>query len=183
MNDFQVGVLQRIGHQFRGHLVDNGQALTIGPDLSEDVGSAYGNMEWLSRMYVDSCLRQWMSAIEGEVLRKTAQPSAAMYWDVDDLIRPGMAEEVIEARHRLEMVRLATAANPHFSTTDIELSRSGKSYSIDTIRYFRERCRGSLFFILGGDAFAEIETWKEFQNLFSLCNFVVMTRPGSQKTL
>ena len=94
-----------------------------------------------------------------------------------------MAEEVIEARHRLEMVRLATATNPHFSTTDIELSRSGKSYSIDTIRYFRERCRGSLFFILGGDAFVEIETWKEFQHLFSLCNFVVMTRPGFQKTL
>jgi nicotinate-nucleotide adenylyltransferase len=92
-----------------------------------------------------------------------------------------MAEEVIEARHRLEMVRLATGTNPHFSTTDIELLRSGKSYSIDTIRYFRERCRGSLFFILGGDAFVEIETWKEFQNLFSLCNFVVMTRPGSQK--
>jgi nicotinate-nucleotide adenylyltransferase len=92
-----------------------------------------------------------------------------------------MAGEVIEARHRLEMVRLATATNPHFSTTDIELLRSGKSYSIDTIRYFQERCSDPLFFILGGDAFVEIETWKEFQNLFSLCNFVVMTRPGSQK--
>jgi nicotinate-nucleotide adenylyltransferase len=91
------------------------------------------------------------------------------------------AEEVIEARHRLEMVRLATATHPHFSTTDIELLRSGKSYSIDTVRYFRDRCPDSLFFILGGDAFVEIETWKEFQNLFSLCNIVVMTRPGSQK--
>jgi nicotinate-nucleotide adenylyltransferase len=92
-----------------------------------------------------------------------------------------MVEEVIEARHRLEMVRLATATHPNFSISDIELLRSGKSYSIDTIRYFRERCPGSLFFILGGDAFVEIETWKEFQDLFSLCNFVVMTRPGSQK--
>jgi len=92
-----------------------------------------------------------------------------------------MAGEVAEARHRLEMVRLAIATNPHFSTADIELLRSGKSYSIDTIRYFHERCSDSLFFILGGDAFVEIETWKEFQNLFFLCNFVVMTRPGSQK--
>jgi nicotinate-nucleotide adenylyltransferase len=93
-----------------------------------------------------------------------------------------VTEDVIEAKHRLEMVRLATANNPHFSTTDIELSRLGKSYSIDTIRYFREKYQDSLFFILGRDAFVEIETWKEFQNLFYLCNFVVMTLPGSQKT-
>jgi nicotinate-nucleotide adenylyltransferase len=94
-----------------------------------------------------------------------------------------VTEEVIEAKHRLEMVRLATANNPFFSTTDIELSRPEKSYSIDTIRYFRERHPDIFFFILGRDAFVEIETWKEFQHLFSLCNFIVMTRPGFQKTL
>ncbi len=94
-----------------------------------------------------------------------------------------VAEEVIEAKHRLEMVRLATATNPFFSTTDIELLRPEKSYSIDTIRYFRQRHQEVFFFILGRDAFVEIETWKEFQHLFSLCNFIVMTRPGFQKTL
>ena len=92
------------------------------------------------------------------------------------------AEEVIDARHRLEMVKLATEDNPFFSTTDIELARPHKSYSIDTIRYFRERHPEGLFFILGSDAFVEIETWREFQNLFALCNFIVMTRPGFQKT-
>jgi len=92
-------------------------------------------------------------------------------------------KEVIEAKHRLEMVRLATATNPFFSTTDIELLRSEKSYSIDTIRYFSKRHQEAFFFILGRDAFVEIETWKEFQHLFSLCNFIVMTRPGSQKAL
>ena len=90
-------------------------------------------------------------------------------------------KEVIEAKHRFEMVRLATATNPYFSTTDIELLRPEKSYSIDTIRYFSERHLEAFFFILGRDAFVEIETWKEFQHLFSLCNFIVMTRPGSQK--
>jgi len=80
------------------------------------------------------------------------------------------------------MVRLAIAANPFFSITDIELSRPEKSYSVDTIRYFREGYQ-EVFFILGRDAFVEIETWKEFQHLFSLCNFIVMTRPGFQKTL
>ncbi len=90
-------------------------------------------------------------------------------------------EKVIEGKHRLEMVRLATDSNAYFSTSDIEVSRPGKSYSIDTIRYFREKHGGALFFILGRDAFVEIETWREFQNLFSLCHFIVMTRPGSQK--
>jgi len=89
--------------------------------------------------------------------------------------------KVIEAGHRLEMVKLATANNPYFSISDVELLRPGKSYSIDTIRYFRENQQDNLFFILGGDAFVEIETWKEFQNLFSLCHFIVMARPGSQE--
>ena len=92
-----------------------------------------------------------------------------------------MAEEVIDARHRLEMVKLATEDNPCFSTTDIELARPDKSYSVDTIRYFRERHPEGLFFILGSDAFVEIETWRESQNLFALCNFIVMTRPGFQE--
>lgn len=91
-------------------------------------------------------------------------------------------EEIIDAKHRLEMVRLATATNSYFSTSDIELLRPGKSYSIDTIRFFKESHRDSLFFILGRDAFVEIETWKDFQQLFTLCNFIVMTRPGFQKT-
>ena len=92
-----------------------------------------------------------------------------------------VTEKVVEAKHRLEMVRLATSTNPHFSTCDVELSRIGKSYSIDTVRYFLERQQQAPYFILGRDAFVEIETWKEFQNLFSICHFIVMTRPGSQK--
>jgi len=79
------------------------------------------------------------------------------------------------------MVRLATSNNPHFSTSDVELSRPGKSYSIDTIRYFLERQQKTPYFILGRDAFVEIGTWKEFQNLFSICHVIVMARPGSQK--
>ena len=94
-----------------------------------------------------------------------------------------VTEKIIDARHRLEMVRLAISNNPHFSTSDFELSRPGRSFSIDTIRFFQERQKATLFFILGGDAFAEIETWKDFQDLFSLCHFIVMTRPGSQKSM
>ena len=92
-----------------------------------------------------------------------------------------VTEKVVEAKHRLEMVRLATSKNPYFSASDLELSRPGKSYTIDTLRFFRERFPDPPFFILGRDAFVEIETWKEFHNLFSFCHFIVMARPGSQK--
>ncbi len=92
-----------------------------------------------------------------------------------------MGEQVIEAKHRLEMVRQAVSGNPYFSASDAEISRPGKSYSIETIRYLRERRQDAFFFIMGSDAFLEIETWKEFQNLFSLCHFIVMTRPQSRK--
>ncbi|MGQ9645748.1 MAG: nicotinate-nucleotide adenylyltransferase [Thermodesulfobacteriota bacterium] len=87
-------------------------------------------------------------------------------------------EEIIEPHHRLEMVKRAIRKNPRFRASDVELKRSGKSYSIDTIRYFREKLNGPLYFILGRDAFVEIETWKDFQNLFSLSHFIVMTRPN-----
>jgi nicotinate-nucleotide adenylyltransferase len=94
-----------------------------------------------------------------------------------------VTEKVIEAKHRLEMVKLATSNNPHFSASDLEISRPGKSFSIDTVRFFRERHQDTFFFILGGDAFLEVETWKDFRNLFSLCHFAVMARPGSQKNI
>jgi nicotinate-nucleotide adenylyltransferase len=89
-----------------------------------------------------------------------------------------MTGEITQAHHRLEMVKRATRKNSLFSASDVELKRPGKSFSIDTIRYFREKFEDSLYFILGRDAFVEIETWKDFQNLFSLCNFIIMVRPG-----
>ncbi len=90
-------------------------------------------------------------------------------------------DELIDARHRFEMVKRAISKNQYFSIDDIELKRSGKSYSIDTINYYKKKYDDPLYFILGGDAFEEIETWKDFENLFSLCNFIVMTRPGVKK--
>ncbi len=84
--------------------------------------------------------------------------------------------------HRLEMVRLATRDNPTFSVSDVELSREGKSYSIETVHYFRDRNRGAeLFFIVGMDSFLEVTTWKSYKDLFSLCHFVVLDRPSAQR--
>lgn len=87
------------------------------------------------------------------------------------------------ARDRLQMVRLAVARNPRFTVSTVELTRPGLSYSIDTIREFSCKLKkgDSLYFIIGLDAFREIGTWKDFQEIFSLCNFIVTSRPGSKE--
>ncbi len=87
------------------------------------------------------------------------------------------------ARDRLNMVRLAVARNPRFAVSTVELARPGVSYSIDTIRSFAKNLQkgDSLHFIIGLDAFREIGTWKDFREIFFLCNFVVTSRPGSKE--
>jgi nicotinate-nucleotide adenylyltransferase len=86
------------------------------------------------------------------------------------------------ARDRLQMVRLAAAKNARFRVSTVEISRPGVSYSIDTIRHFAERKgkEDSLFFIIGLDAFREIGSWKNFSEIFPLCDFIVTSRPGSK---
>ena len=88
--------------------------------------------------------------------------------------------ELIDGKHRLHMLELAVKTNPYFVTSDLELQRCGESYSVETISYFKKTASEEVipFFIIGLDAFLEISTWKDFRDLFSLCNFIVMTRPG-----
>ena len=90
------------------------------------------------------------------------------------------ARELIDAKHRLHMLNLAIKTNPCFVASDLELQRCGESYSVETISYFKKTASEEVipFFIVGLDAFLEISTWKDFRALFSLCNFIVMTRPG-----
>jgi nicotinate-nucleotide adenylyltransferase len=91
-------------------------------------------------------------------------------------------ETTTPALDRLQMVHLSVAKNPRFKVSTVEISRPGVSYSIDTIRYFAEKKRKSdaLLFIVGLDAFREIGTWKDFAELFPLCDFIVTSRPGSK---
>jgi nicotinate-nucleotide adenylyltransferase len=96
---------------------------------------------------------------------------------------PHKAGKILSAPLRVEMVRRAIADNPHFSLSEVEIQRPGKSYSIETVTYFREQFgpETHLYFIVGLDAFLEIETWKEYPALFRLCHFIIMTRPGFEK--
>lgn len=85
---------------------------------------------------------------------------------------------------RLRMVELAVGGNRFFSVSDLEGKREGKSYSIDTIHQFRKLYPGDeFFFIMGSDSFAEFGSWKEYAVIFSCCNIVTITRPGSRISL
>jgi nicotinate-nucleotide adenylyltransferase len=81
---------------------------------------------------------------------------------------------------RYEMVRRAIADNPSFSLSDIEERRGGKSYSIDTLRAFRqERPDDEFFFIIGSDSFLDFGSWRDYGGFFDFCNIVVVERPGA----
>jgi nicotinate-nucleotide adenylyltransferase len=85
--------------------------------------------------------------------------------------------------HRARMLELALADHPQFVLNLCELDREGPSYSIDTIRIVQTRePAATLVFIVGADAFAEIHTWKDFGDIFSLCDFCVISRPGAPTT-
>jgi nicotinate-nucleotide adenylyltransferase len=88
---------------------------------------------------------------------------------------------VVGAKERYEMARIATSTTPGFSVSDVELKRSGPSYTIDTVLYFKTILPEDtkLYFILGLDAFLEIETWKSYMDLFPLIPFIILTRPNA----
>ena len=81
---------------------------------------------------------------------------------------------------RLEMARIGAGDSANLEVIDIEGKRKGPSYSIETLLEIHEQYNGDLdlFFILGSDAFKEIKTWKEYEKLFDLTNFIVIKRPG-----
>jgi nicotinate-nucleotide adenylyltransferase len=83
------------------------------------------------------------------------------------------------AADRLAMIRLAIADYPLFRVSDVEVSRPGPSFTIDTVRYYRSNLpeETDLYLIIGFDAFLEIHTWKSYLNLLNLIPFIVMTRP------
>ncbi len=87
---------------------------------------------------------------------------------------------VSAAEHRLEMVRMAVEDTPAFKPSDLECRRTGASYSVETLRLLRqeEGGRADFYFLLGQDAFAEIETWRHYEELFELSHWVVLERPG-----
>jgi len=86
---------------------------------------------------------------------------------------------IAPARDRLRMVDLACREEPRFAASSIEVDAREKSYSIITLEKVKRIYPGAwIFFILGVDAFLEIETWRDHERVLEECLFIVMTRPG-----
>ncbi len=113
-----------------------------------------------------------------EEARKEFQLDRVLFIPAADPPHKNIAGEVSFA-HRIAMVRTAINGCPAFQVSDLEIRRSGKSFSVDTLEILqRQDPTGERFFIIGLDSYRDIASWKDFSRLFSLCHLVVTTRPG-----
>lgn len=97
---------------------------------------------------------------------------------------PWQKSHASSAAHRVEMVRLAISGHDRLSLNTVDLDRKGPTYTVDTLRdVHQEFPDAELFFILGDEAFAGIETWKSFEELAHQATFVVVSRTGTPVTV
>lgn len=112
---------------------------------------------------------------------------ALWQFDLDEVLfvptgRPWMKHEqgVSPPEDRYLMTVIATASNPRFRVSRLEIDRDGPTYTVDTLRavrdsYFEET---ELFFVTGADAILEIYAWKDAEEAMDLAHFIAATRPG-----
>lgn len=87
--------------------------------------------------------------------------------------------QVTPAEHRYLMTVIATASNPRFTTSRVDIDRGGPTYTIDTLKDLRALYPGAeLFFITGADALGSILSWHQWEEMFEMANFIGVTRPG-----
>jgi nicotinate-nucleotide adenylyltransferase len=116
-----------------------------------------------------------------------AASEVASRFDLDEVVfvptgQPWQKAErqVSAAEDRYLMTVIATASNPRFTVSRVDIDRPGMTYTVDTLRDIRAE-RGDdvdLYFITGADALAQIPTWRDAERLFELAHFVGCTRPG-----
>ena len=111
------------------------------------------------------------------------------WFDLDEVIfvptgQPWQKEsrEVSPAEDRYLMTVIATASNPRFTVSRVDIDRPGPTYTIDTLRDLKaDRGAGwDLYFITGADALEQILTWRDVGELFELAHFVGCARPGHE---
>jgi nicotinate-nucleotide adenylyltransferase len=89
--------------------------------------------------------------------------------------------EVAASADRLHMLNLALGADAGLKVSNVELNRSGPSYTIDTVHYFKQTLPAEtrLHLIMGLDAFLEIDTWKSYRELLAQIPLIVINRPNA----
>ena len=92
---------------------------------------------------------------------------------------PLKRKDLADTKHRYKMVRMAVRGNPYFEALDIECTRPGKSYTVNTLELLLKKYTDvDFYFMLGIDAFLDIPNWREPEKIMSLTNFIVLSRPG-----
>lgn len=92
--------------------------------------------------------------------------------------------KVTKSEDRYLMTVVATASNPRFKVSRVDIDRAGPTYTIDTLRELRElHPDADLYFITGADAIAQILSWRDVDQIWGLAHFVAVSRPGHQMTL
>jgi nicotinate-nucleotide adenylyltransferase len=115
-----------------------------------------------------------------------AASEVQQHFDLDEVLfvptgQPWMKPAVTDSEHRYLMSVIATAANPRFTVSRVDIDRDGPTYTIDTLRDIRSlHPDADLFFITGADAIAQILDWKNVDELWSLAHFVAVSRPGHE---
>ncbi len=116
-----------------------------------------------------------------------AASEVAHWFELDEVVfvptgQPWQKGEgkVTAADERYLMTVIATASNPKFSVSRVDIDRAGPTYTIDTLRDMQELWGpgAGFFFITGADALEQILSWRDVEELFSLAHFVGCTRPG-----
>jgi nicotinate-nucleotide adenylyltransferase len=118
-----------------------------------------------------------------------AASEVAQHFHLDEVVfvptgQPYQKQNATPGEHRYLMTIIATASNPMFTVSRVDIDRGGPTYTIDTLRDLRaERPDAELFFITGADAVEQILDWKNIDELWSLAHFVAVSRPGHTLTV
>lgn len=120
-----------------------------------------------------------------------AASEVAAYLDLDEVVfvptgRPWQKSDkrVTDPEHRYLMTVIATASNPRFTVSRVDIDREGPTYTIDTLNDLQKaRPNADLFFITGADALSQIMTWKDADKMWDLAHFIGVTRPGHELSL
>ncbi|SFS05720.1 nicotinate-nucleotide adenylyltransferase [Microbacterium sp. cf046] len=113
-----------------------------------------------------------------------AASEVAQSFDLDEVVfvptgQPWQKSGVSPSEHRYLMTVIATASNPRFTVSRVDIDRAGPTYTIDTLRELKnQRPDAELFFITGADALAQILSWRDHDELWDLAHFVAVSRPG-----
>jgi nicotinate-nucleotide adenylyltransferase len=113
-----------------------------------------------------------------------AASEVAQSFDLDEVIfvptgQPWQKDDVSPSEHRYLMTVIATASNPRFTVSRVDIDRAGPTYTIDTLRELKkQRPSAELYFITGADAIAQILSWRDHDELWDMAHFVAVSRPG-----